>query len=450
MGIANEFSPKQVAVLAAATPAQRDKMITIFRKQKRMNERGNADVQNARRANRLRMPQGMSRRATHARHTDSQGARMSGAQLRDVAWQVSPASSNLVAPRGFGYYDAFTNHPSSAMTYMSIGPATPIDAVTVGGNINTAFGLPIGSTDQVAIQTPPDPKHAQLIIINPAPDRTQAVRFWVNYDATASPPAFSSTVSKESYNASALPKNYNSEDPPNQPDLKDMIPTRCSVRIRNASAGMQLGGTVRILRMTTGFSLVGDVTSSKEYWKLLEGIREHSRTVRYDGRAFTDGGLQKNCVVCDQSKALHFQDYALQRFYDKDLFPFLPSPPSGVAYEVYNWMLSHAEPAFTPIAILIEPFAAASAVTSGAYWAGNTYDFNVKSQFLAHYYQGTMLANMAANPRNDQRLLNDHRNKEESFGSNMHKVLGDIIHGASSLPWKDIAGTAFHGMKALM
>lgn len=450
MAIHDEFTPKQAAALRDAPPAQQKRMMAIFRNQKRANERGNADVQRRRR-NRISQPQGLSRRAPNARHTNAQGGALSGAQLRDIAWQVTPASANVVAPRGHGYYDAFANHPSSAMTYMSIGPATPISAVTVGSGINTAFGLPIGTTDQVAIQPTPDPRHAQLIVVNPAPDRTQAVRFWVEWDTGIVPPDFALQVSSQQYNASALPSGYNSGAPATKPDLKDMIPSRCSVRIRNTSAGMQLGGTVRILRMTTGFSLIENITSSKEYWELIEGIREHTRTVRYDGRAFTEGGLQKNCTVCDQSKALHFQDYALQRDYDEIMYPYLPKPPSGTTtYDVYNWQLSHAEPAFTPIAILIEPFAAASGLASGAYWSGNTYDFNVNSQFLAHYYQGTMLANMAANPRNDQRLLNSHRNKEESFGSSMHRVLGDIIHGAQQLPWGQIAGMARPALQALM
>ena len=43
-------------------------------------------------------------------------------------WKTTPASFNVVAPSGFGYYDAFHNLPDSAMTHMSIGPATPMNA----------------------------------------------------------------------------------------------------------------------------------------------------------------------------------------------------------------------------------------------------------------------------------------------------------------------------------
>ena len=43
-------------------------------------------------------------------------------------WKTTPASPNVMAPRGFGYYDAFHNLPDSAMTHMSIGPATPMNA----------------------------------------------------------------------------------------------------------------------------------------------------------------------------------------------------------------------------------------------------------------------------------------------------------------------------------
>lgn len=396
------------------------------------------------------MPAGNSRRGNPYR------AGMTGAQIRDMAWQVTPASSNAVAPRGLGYYDAFANHPSSAMTHMSIGPATPIDAITAVSDINTAFGIPKDDSEtQPLIPNKLDPRFAQLLVINPAPSATQAVRFWVPIDETTG--NFEVTIAGTngnggaSYNASALPPGYNTDDGnPGavHPDLKEMIPTRCSVRIRNTSAGLSTGGTVRILRMTTGFSLIPGVSLAKDFWALCDGIRQHARTVRYDGKSFTEGGLQKNCTVCDQSRALWFQDYAIRRNYDKTLFPYLPY--SQTPYTVYNWMLAHTEPAMTPIAILFEPFASQTTSTAGPYWYGNTYDITVRSQFLAHYLQGTMLANMAVNPRADAPLMTQHRNREESFGSNMHKVLGDIIHGAAKLPWKQIGQAAAPALQWLL
>lgn len=388
------------------------------------------------------MPAGNSRR------NNAYKSGMQGGQIRDMAWQVTPASSNAMAPRGLGYYDAFANHPYSAMTHMSIGPATPIDALTSIPDINTAFGIP-KDTESTLVPNTLDPRFAQLLIVNPAPSRTQATRFWVEYDVTTGD--FADAVvglggnGNASYNASALPAGYNTNDASSpeynfQPELKEMIPTRCSVRIRNTSAGFSTGGTVRILRMTTGVSIIPGVTSSEEFWALCDGIRQHARTVRYDGKSFTEGGLQKNCTVCDQSRCLWFQDYSIYRKYDQNRYPFLPYSASG--YTVYNWMLAQAEPAMTPIAILFEPFASQTASTTGPFWYGNTYDCTVRSQFLAHYRQGSMLANLACNPRADSALMAKHRNKEESFGSNLHKVFGDIIHGASKLPWKQMIQTA--------
>lgn len=450
------LSANQIASLKGLPPARATALRAFYQRQKGNPQgRGNTPAQNrsariGRRANRNhwinRMPAGNTRHASNPYK-----AGMSGPQIRDMAWHVTPASSNAMAPRGLGYYDAFENHPSSAFTHMSIGPATPIDAITSVANINTAFGIPAdpgSGNDQPLIANKIDPRYAQLLVINPAASRTQAVRFWVETDATTGgfEPTIEGTAGNGSgsYNATALPPGYNSNTATSdfslQPELKEMIPTRCSVRIRNTSAGLSCGGTIRILRMTTGFSLIPGVTTAKEYWALCDGIREHARTVRYDGKSFTEGGLQKNCTVCDQSRCLWFNDYSILRKYDQNQYPFLPYSANG--YSVYNWMLAHAEPAMTPIAILIEPFASQTTSTIGPYWYGNTYDITVRSQFLAHYLQGTMLANMAMNPRADQNLMTRHRNREESFGSNLHKVMGDIIHGAAKLPWKQMIQTA--------
>jgi hypothetical protein len=68
---------------------------------------------------------------------------------------------------------------------------------------------------------------------------------------------------------------------------------------------------------------------------------------------------------------------------------------------------------------------------------GNTYGITVQSQFLAHYKQGTMLANMAFNPGHDKdgKSLNRHREKEESHGSSFHKILEHVM------PFVQMAGT---------
>lgn len=439
----NGYSPKQQIALRSAVGPAKQRLQKLFDSQKQQSaSRGTRASRRARVPRPISAPQGMSRAAPHANH-----AGLSGADLRRLAWGVTPASMNMIAPRGLGYYDAFSNHTNSSMTHLSIGPATAIEAITTVTGVNTAFGLPVPSSSgtQPAIAKPWNPKHAQLIIINPAPDRRQVARYWVGWDTTTN--TFQGVMSGAFYQSSALPTGTNSDPlPADRPELKEMIPTRCSVRIRNSSANFSVGGSVRVLRMTTGCALVATQTTAQDFWTLCEGIREHGRTVRYDGKSFCEGGLQKNCTVCDQSKALSFQDYNMTFESDPAVFPIFPPSTTTTPYTLYSFQFSLADPAMTPIAILIEPFASQTYQDSGPYFSGNTYDMTVKSHFLAHYYQGTMLANMALNPRADANLMNRHRDKEEAHGSAMHRVMGDIIHGAKEVakhvPWGELGSLA--------
>lgn len=363
----------------------------------------------------MRMPAG------HSRGSGWDGvdfANASPAELAKKAWSLDPATSNLMAPRGLGYYDAFANHPTSAITHMSIGPATPITAKTRIPCKEAPNGIETG-------------KVPYLLIIGPAATSTQAKLY---YRSSATDTDF---ISSTAFQASALPEQPTTNaGPPDESylnpggDLQEVIPVRCSVRIRNYTAEINRGGQVHILRMTTGFAIgigkEGTTTTNAEFDEFLDAIRDHSRTRTYDGTDFVGAGLQKNCTVADQSRSLMFQNFN-QCTVSSDVSWAPDTAPIGGTdqeYPVYPVDKYHYDPTFTPIAILFEPFINVNPGSTGSI-VGNTYGITVQSQFLAHYKQGTMLANMAFNPAHDRdgKTLNAHREKEEASGSALHKIM---------------------------
>lgn len=369
---------------------------------------------------------------------------MSQGDMANKSWLSTPASSNMMAPRGHGYYDAFANHAATAMTNMSIGPATPISSKA---RVPSA-ALPNG------IDTGKDPNgntgNAMLLFIAPAAGSTQGALYY-----RSSPPGGGTgtdPISVTAINASALPLQVI----PNTPeeyippgDLREVIPVRCSVRVRNFTAEINRGGIVHVLRMTSGLNMLPSNTSNDAFGEICDNIRDHGRTRTYDGSDFTGTGLQKNTVVADQSRSLMFQNFN-QATISSDTNWALDKAvqvPGGAAveYPVLPFEKCLYDPTYTPIAILFEPFLNVQPGTGGP--VGNTYGITIQTQFLAHYKQGTMLANLAISPLSDYNRLNAHRDKEERSGSALQKVL-DVVAGVGSFAFEH-RGAIAAGMGAL-
>jgi len=362
---------------------------------------------------------------------------MSGQDARNKAWLTTPASSNLMAPRGHGYYDAFANHAAQAMTNMSIGPATPIAAKARVPNKSMPQGIDTGKDIGA------NSGNAQLLIIGPAAGSTQGTVF-----CRSAAPGTQGTqlINSKPIDASALPLQVYPTTPEEYlppGDLREVIPIRCSVRIRNFTAEINRGGIVHVLRMTTGINLIPQNVTNDDFDEILDNIRDHARTRTYDGAEFCGTGLQKNCVVADQSRSLWFQNFN-QATISSDVpwaLDKAPQTPGGtpVEYPVFPVEKYLYDPTYTPIAILFEPFVNVQPGTGGP--VGNSYGITIQTQFLAHYKQGTMLANLAISPMSDANKLNAHRDKEERSGSAMQKV-ADVVVGAGKFAWEHRAELA--------
>lgn len=331
----NGLSPNQAKQVANAPQAQKAKLAAAYRSQTAIQ----------------RMPRA------------SAGKRGVMPDVTKYHFGQTPASSNVIAPRGFGYYDAFAHNPQEACTAYSVGPATGI----VGASRTT-----------ISTHAPATPASGYsgvvLMVVCPTLSSNQAIIF--------------------SDNAGTMDISFVSSpqlvaDPP-----QTAIPTRCSLRLRNITAQIAKGGVIRTLRLTTGFQIPANLTALDA---LCENIRNHDRTRTYAGSSLADD-FQINCTVVDQSRATSFDSWGAEGF--------------------QHFLLN---PSYSPIAILFEPFAisSGSSLTLGSV---NNYEVTIRSQFLARYAQGTMLANLAVPPPAVGDVVNKLRDHEESKGSALQRV----------------------------
>jgi hypothetical protein len=385
------FSPAQQRALNDALPQAKAAMRALFNRQNSQNNNGQKGRGNRRQNNNL------GRMQPSYNH-----AKGSMPDLSKGNWHQTPASSNTLAPRGFGYYDAFAHDPYSVATHMSVGPATPIVGSTVcQTNLSTKASSTVSGTVLEA--------GFRMLIVQPACGENQAVMYEV-----------SSTVGTDLITHTPFPCSQLTSDPPTS-----AIPTRCSLRIRNWTQDIALGGTVRVLRATTGLAINVSATTNEELVDLADKIRNHSRTRTYSGRELS-APMQKNCTVVDQGRATTFVPWGV--IASGSQLPWalmegwgsVPIPPFTSALH---------DPAFTPIVVLFEPFQAR--VDGGD--IGNSYEVVVRSQFLGHYIQGSMLANMAIAAPSLGDGMNRLRNAEEAKGSTLEKVLMKAMDAAPTV-----------------
>lgn len=381
---------KQQRALASAPKASRARMIAGFRKQdttssRRLRARSARVQRNS--ANLTRMP-------ANPRNRGSQPDMSRG------NWGQTPSSSNVIAPRGFGYYDAFEHDPYSALTHQSIGPATPILASTaVSSGLITRKDSPLDGG--------PYTSGAMLLLVYPSTSPVQA-RLWQCSSSTGA-----SLASHLDYTSPQL-----LADPPD-----NAIPTRCSLRIRNWTQQVGLGGIVRVLRLTTGVTLAPSFTTNAELAALQESIRNHARTRAYAGEELTHAH-QKNCTVVDQSKAVWFTNW--DESFDASQYSWASG--AGITGYMDSFTYQTHDPSYSPLAILFEPFVAAVNAAS----VGNVYEVSIRSQFMSHYAQGTILANMAVDPRANPMLMLRVRNQEEGKGSMLERISNLARRGVSA------------------
>merc|ERR1712096_148266 len=166
----------------------------------------------------------------------------------------------------------------------------------------------------------------RLMIVYPAATSTQAITLFASNSNPGDP------TGKRFYSS-----------PPLQHDTPEAVmATRCSLRIRNITQLINQGGSVRTLRVTTGFSLSDIEANNGNFVVFCDHIRNHERTRSYSGTQLAENA-QINCTVVDQPRATTFLTFS-------DIALGAPGPPLGDS-PFHNGLL---QPTLTPIFILFE------------------------------------------------------------------------------------------------
>lgn len=287
---------------------------------------------------------------------------------------------------GKEYYDAFKMHPTQAMTAMSIGAATPVGAVAVG-------------------QLYTDSESPTLMIVYPHSSVKLATKIVKSSTTPGDPPTITPINST----------TWDGADP------HEVIPTRCSIRIANATQRFQQGGVIRTLRATTGQSLP---KTNAAFQAMVEAIKTNDRVRVKDGAELKDQ-KQLNAVVVDGTRANAFikfgDEFALNvddptlRVTDHDADGNSAGLKLALKAGIQGNDLELYEPAMSPLFILFEPFDTTQ-----------QYEFTIRAHYLCHYPSGKLLNNLAIHFPSNPMWLNAKRDKEEAKGSTLNNVISGV------------------------
>lgn len=317
-------------------------------------------------------------------------------------WGQTPASSNRIAPRGYGYYDAFAHHASTAMTHNSIGPATPLTADTVVSTIETQPSILCNTFEAGSF----------LLMIQPNCGSVQAKIFSCSTTTTDDDGNTVDAYVKATDPIQEYP--YASTQLPETPSVStgtgpmNMIPARCSIRMTNKSQENSIGGQLRVLKATTGMALDKDFTKNIDLCVLMNQIRTMRRS-QLITRAQLADCFQTNANIVDASRATWFKPF--NEVYNCKQLPWTRNEgwDQSSTVNIDSFTDTLYNPSFTPIVVLVEPYQAS--IGSGA--KGNEYSLSIVSQFLCHYKQGSALANMAISAPVGPSVLDAHSHAEE-------------------------------------
>jgi hypothetical protein len=312
------------------------------------------------------------------------------------------------APRGHGYYDAFANRPDSATVSATTGPCTCIagystDVVSGTHNVYGTYDVP--NEDHSGVETLNYSGNQTLVLFNPGASDAAVAAVYTLVNSTSDPNKLEVAEEKvkcrqfQELGPTILPTNKahaNNEQglvdgDPAKHDKRptrnvESIPLRGSLRMRNISEALYLGGSVRFMRYngsltlredTYGDSVTGPL-SVASFVELAETIRDSPRT-----RVFTG----KKLVVAHQSNSYPADFVRSMRF------------ESGKALEA-----AFEYPAYCTVCVLIDNFTTNTGVN-------NTYEFNFNVQKAARFGPGTLLAGMQ---REIRVLRNDVHHLRES------------------------------------
>jgi len=303
-----------------------------------------------------------------------------------------------IAPSGHGYYDAFKNPPSSAVVSQAVGPCTTVQGKTsitlfnqndsdVGNGFMVMFNAGGGQGNAgIKLSKKADGNLTTVFINHPTMMPTSAGG---NVDPGTDPSVFSGAA---------------------------FIPLRQSVRIRNVTEAMGVGGVVRVARFSAGFEFP---QNNVEYDELADCIRSAVNTRTYGGGELVTCA-QMNAHVADAVKCNTFES-AVMNVQRTDV-------TSDVRHNVFQAM---ENPSMSTLVFLIEDFTSSSGQMyslsalspTSPMTRSNTYEFTVCTQKAYRFKPGSLLHSMGKDMKADKNRLDSAHQHEAAKGSNLSKVV---------------------------
>jgi hypothetical protein len=294
------------------------------------------------------------------------------------------------APRGHGYYDAYVQKPETATVSATTGPAT-----TVGGYSTETipgYATVTGTWDAIGPTGTATPNthtgNATLLEFNPGSSDfvVGRVHTLTSTDGVLGVSTKNITVTQfanfgpTSNNGSSEVSNNDGD--PNSHDANptrriESIPLRGSLRIRNVTEALSVGGVVRTLRYNGGIALNADGAAQldapnfpvavESFLSVCDMIRDAPRTKVHSGHELREMH-QSNTYPADFIRSMQFHE---DRSY----------------HECVRF------PGYCTLLVLIDDFAASTNLHN------NTYEVNVMVQRAARFQMGSLLHGMARDLR---------------------------------------------------
>lgn len=306
------------------------------------------------------------------------------------------ATTNIqFAPRGQGYYDAFANMPSEAVVASAIGPCTPVCGYSVD-TIPSKAAVPITNTTtdtatgQLALAFTEHKSSwetsSTLILFNPGASDAEIATIHDIVDDGAT----SVVVRKRSILCSQLlefgpargmtgnskVEFVDGDDNTQSYNVTRRIcnlPLRGSIRIRNTTEGLNVGGVVRVLRLNAGIRMNEDLAGGSD---------------RQDDNPTTTGYLNVCSMIRDSVRSKSFTGHELKSSHQMNSYPVDFIKCMSFREDItLNETIS--QPAFCTVAILIDNF-----LPSGTGARNNSYEVTCQVHRAARYDPSSILGSL--------------------------------------------------------
>lgn len=243
------------------------------------------------------------------------------------------------APRGHGYYDAYSNTVDTAMLSVSVGPCTVIEGFARTTVVGWGPFGPPGSN----IGPGASSDNSCLMMFNPGRGASAVLR-----------------VFRKKFDESGI-ETYDLDVPqfPDHAADDECIPIRGSMQITNVAESLTRGGTVRFLRYNSGLAPPASVET---YDELADMVRGSARTQTMSGAQLTNT-FQSNTYPADFTRSMQFSSI--------------------------NFNQGVESPAYSTVLVLIDAFFPSS---NGF---NNTYEVTCKVQRAYRFLPGTTLHTLA-------------------------------------------------------